>query len=325
MADKKNNEENQHKEQPIIIKKVKKGGGHGHHGGAWKVAYADFVTAMMAFFIVMWILGQSEEVKQSVQEYFENPFNYNMFTGERKTNAPVQLNIFEGTSGKDAKGADKSGGEGNKNDKQNNVIINFNSGEKDSVVNKLLDRAIQDSAAAAEKVAEIGNTLEEKFQDLVAKKPEFKEILSSIKIEVTKEGIRIELIETSEALFFDVGSDNLTKDALEILKTISKELGKYPNNIEIEGHTDSRAYVGKNYTNWELSADRANSARRILERNGLWEDQIIKITGFADNNLRNPDNPFDVTNRRISILVKQLSATQFIRNLQEHGAEANEE
>ena len=102
MADKNNNNEEQHhKEQPIIIKKVKKGGGHGHHGGAWKVAYADFVTAMMAFFIVMWILGQSEEVKQSVQDYFEDPFSYSVFTGKKKTDSPVQINIFDGSKSKE--------------------------------------------------------------------------------------------------------------------------------------------------------------------------------------------------------------------------------
>lgn len=322
MADNSNNEEKQHKEQPIIIKKVKKGGGHGHHGGAWKVAYADFVTAMMAFFIVMWILGQSEEVKQSVQEYFENPFNYDMFTGERKTNSPVQLNIFEGTSGKSVKGEDKkSNSDGNESGEEKTVVISFNGGEKDSVVNQLLNKAITDSISAAKKVEEIGNELEKKFKDLVAKKPEFDEILSSIKIEVTKEGTRIELIETSESLFFEVGSTKLTKSAIEVLKTIARELGKYPNNIEIEGHTDSRAYPGKNYTNWELSADRANSARKVLETGGLWEDQVSRITGFSDNKLRNPENPFDVTNRRISILVKQLSATQFMRNMKESESE----
>lgn len=321
MADNKNNEENQHKEQPIIIKKIKKGG-HGHHGGAWKVAYADFVTAMMAFFIVMWILGQSEEVKQNVQEYFENPFNYDMFTGERKTNTPVQLNIFEGTTGKSVKGEDKANNSEAKNaGEDKTVIISFNGGEKDSVVNELLYKAINDSISAAKKVEEIGNELEKKFKDLVSKKPEFDEILSSIKIEVSKEGTRIELIETSESLFFQVGSTKLTKEAMEVLKTIARELGKYPNNIEIEGHTDSRAYPSKSYSNWELSADRANSARKVLETGGLWEDQISRITGFADNNLRNPENPFDVTNRRISILVKQLSATQFLRNMQESSSE----
>ena len=320
MADKNNNNEEQHhKEQPIIIKKVKKGGGHGHHGGAWKVAYADFVTAMMAFFIVMWILGQSEEVKQSVQDYFEDPFSYSVFTGKKKTDSPVQINIFDGSKSKEQKGRQSGGGKGVQDGKQKNVIIDFSTGEKDSVIDKMLHKAIQDSIAAAERVEELGNDLQKKFKELMADKPQLDEILSSIKIEITDEGVRIELIETSESLFFQVGSDQLTKEAVMVLQMIAKELGKYPNNIEIEGHTDSRAYVGANYTNWELSSDRSNSARRILEKSGLWEDQITKITGFADNKLRNPENPFDVTNRRVSILIKQLSATQFLRSMKETG------
>jgi chemotaxis protein MotB len=319
MSDNSNNEQ-QHKEQPIIIKKIKKGG-HGHHGGAWKVAYADFVTAMMAFFIVMWILGQSEEVKQNVADYFNDPMSYSVFTGKKKTDVPVQINIFEGSLNKSGESDQSANGEGSLDGDQKPVIINFSTGEQqinDSTLNKELSQAIQDSIRAAKRVKELGDFLNKEFENMMTQKPDMEEILSSIKIEISKEGTRIELIETSESLFFKVGSNELKTEAVDILKLIASELGKYPNNIEIEGHTDSRAYRGTNYTNWELSTDRANSARKVLEKNGLWEDQVIKVTGFADNKLRKPENPFDITNRRVSILVKQLSATELLRGMQEN-------
>lgn len=294
-----------HKEQPIIIKKIKKGGGHGHHGGAWKVAYADFVTAMMAFFIVMWILGQSAEVKQKVQEYFTNPTEFNIFTGEPKSGpSPIDLNLGQTKPGNDTKGS---------MNKSQNSILDFNQGLKDTLVKALMEKAKMDSAAAAKRVEEAGNELRKKFASLLAQRPDLDKILSSIKIEMTNEGLRIELIETSESLFFEVGSAKLSKEAILILQQLAAEIGKLPNYVDIEGHTDSRSYgSGSGYSNWELSSDRANSARRVLEKSGLWEGQILKVTGYADRKLRNPDNPFDVINRRISILIKQISANQFM-------------
>ncbi len=299
-------EEQQHpKEQPIIIKKIKKGGGHGHHGGAWKVAYADFVTAMMAFFIVMWILASSEQVKQSVSEYFNHPDRFDIFTGEKKSGPlPIDIEIGQSTNNKKGEGKDKS---------DNSSIISFDKQMADTLFNKILEKAKQDSIEASKRVEEIGSQLQKKFENMMTEKPELKKILSSIKIEMTKDGLRIELIETTESLFFEVGSAKIRPEALNVLKQLAVEIGKLPNYVEIEGHTDSRSYNTKTgYNNWDLSSDRALAARRVLDMNGLWDGQIIRVTGFADKKLRNPNNPFDASNRRISILVKQLSANQFL-------------
>lgn len=310
MADGGNNDGAQSKEQPIIIKKIKKGG-HGHHGGAWKVAYADFVTAMMAFFIVMWILASTAEVKENVQAYFEDPFAYDMWTGRPKGERPIDIDLG-------LKPVPKKGdGEGN-NDGDKIFSFEIDTSDANALIEQLKLQAREDSVAAAKRIEQVGKELMEELQQLSYKKPEFEEILSSIKIEMTQEGLRIELIETSESLFFEVGSDKLKPEAVDILKQLSKEIGKLPNQVDIEGHTDSRGFAkGASYDNWNLSTDRAISARSVLANNGMWDGQIVKVTGFADNKLRNPDNPFDVSNRRVSILVRQLSAKDFLNNLDE--------
>lgn len=288
-------------EQPIIIKKVKKGGGHGHHGGAWKVAYADFVTAMMAFFIVMWILASSEEVKQQVSDYFNNPMEYSIFTGERKTGSvPVELEFADPNTGR-------------KSDAKSDNIMKFDKEMTDTLINRLMEKAAMDSMSAAQRVSQVGGEMVEMMKRLKQEQPDLQTVLENIKIEMTKEGLRIELLESSENCFFEVGSARLSKQAEDILKILASEIGKLPNYVELEGHTDSRGYKSNTgYTNWDLSTDRANSARKVLQNYGFWEGQLTKVTGFADQRLRNPDNPFDMTNRRVSILVKHISANQFL-------------
>lgn len=299
-------EQQGHKEQPIIIKK-KRGGGHGgHHGGAWKVAYADFVTAMMAFFIVMWILAQSPKTRESVVAYFKDPGAFNFMTGKRTV--PIDL----GRPPDPGKGKEGDGGE----KKVEDVFFTF-SDKKDSTFNKspekVRQRAIEDSAKAYAKVIKSGADIKKMIMEQLNSRPDIKDILSAIKIEMTKEGLRIELIESQESLFFEVGSARINPKAKEVLVQLAREIGKLSNSVEIEGHTDSRQY-GKNaaYTNWNLSTDRANAARVVLENSGLWDGQTTRVTGFADRKLRNPDNPFDISNRRISILVRHLSAKDLI-------------
>ena len=304
-------DENQpHKEQPIIVKKIKKGGHAGHHGGAWKVAYADFVTAMMAFFIVMWILASSAEVKKAVTEYFEDPGAFSYITGKRTV--PVKLDILPKK--------DKPGkGEGMNNNPAG-MQISFSENQKDSIVNKVTEQlkqqAVQDSIKAFENIKKMGEELKTEFTQELSKRPEMKEILSSIKIEMTNEGLRIELLETKESLFFQVGSAKLSPAAMTILKTLGEKIATFPNNIELEGHTDARQY-GKSasYNNYDLSSDRANAARRVLS-NYFWTGQIDRVSGYADRKLRTPDNPFDVSNRRISILIKQLTVKDFMKESQ---------
>jgi len=236
------------KTRPIIILK-KKGGHGGHHGGAWKVAYADFVTAMMSLFIVLWLLSSSKPVQEAVGGYFRDP---------------------SGTA--DKKGSAVAGAG------ENFVLTKDN-------MPKLKDQ------------------LEQKIREM----NDFEKLKNHIEMTVTNEGLRIELMESASGTFFDSGSPKLNADGNELLIALSQELSKLPNKLSIEGHTDSKAYVGKgNYSNWELSTDRANAARRLMQSSGIGPDQITQVRGFADQRLRKPDNPLDSSNRRVSLIVQYI-------------------
>jgi chemotaxis protein MotB len=233
---------------PIIIKK--KAGHGGHHGGAWKVAYADFVTAMMALFIVLWLMNASKQIQQAVGGYFKDP------TGSSRM------------VGSDMKGSG-----------ENFVITKDNMKE-----------------------------LKEQLQKSIRQVPKFDELQNHIEMTVTSEGLRIELTETANGIFFESGSDTMSAGGSDLVKLLAQELGKLPNTIAIEGHTDSKPYPpGAIYTNWELSSDRANSARRLMQNNGIRQDQITQVRGFADQRLRKPDAPLDPSNRRISLIVQYLN------------------
>ena len=269
--------DNQQKQQPIIIKKKK--GGHGSHGGAWKVAYADFVTAMMAFFLVMWIVGQSEEVRENVAAYFNDP-------------------------------------------------IGFNKGAKSSVLKGAGPAVIPPKITSemerkrAEEI--IKNELKEaadRIRNRLAQMPEFANLKDKIEIEMTAEGLRIQLIESSDSensTFYQLGSKDLNERGRKILSAIAKELIKLDNKVVIEGHTDARMYALRdNYSNWELSADRANSARKLMQESGLFENRFEAVRGYAANHPRFPKDPFDARNRRIAILVLNDYAESRFRELQE--------
>src|SRR6201998_2198313 len=218
------------KTRPIIILK-KKGGHGGHHGGAWKVAYADFVTAMMALFIVLWLLNTSKQVQEAVGGYFKDP------TGTSKK------------AGTNLAGA----------------------GENFTLTRDNMPR------------------LKEQLQMAIKQMSDFEKLKSHIEMTVTSEGLRIELSESATGTFFDSGSAKLNADGNELLVMLAQELGKLPNKLSIEGHTDSKPYVpSATYGNWELSADRANAARRLMQSNGVRPDQITQIRGFADQRLRKP-------------------------------------
>jgi chemotaxis protein MotB len=250
------------KDQPVII--VKKGGHKhgGHHGGAWKVAYADFVTAMMAFFLVMWIVGQSNPMKAGVAGYFRDPGVFDRGTGGAAGIMP---------------GAPKG-------------ITAPTPTPNDT-----------DVAVAKEVLEQAAQRLREAIEQL----PDFSKIKDRVDIEVTSEGLRIELIDTANDSFFQVGSAALHSDSKQLLGVIASELGKIPNRIAVEGHTDGRPFGAREgYGNWELSADRANSARRAMQDSGLRPDQIDTVRGYADRRPRIADDPLDARNRRISIVVR---------------------
>lgn len=235
------------KTRPIIIKK--RGGHGGHHGGAWKVAYADFVTAMMALFIVLWLLNSSKQVQEAVGGYFKDP------TG---TSKKVGSNM-------------QGGGE--------NFVVTRDNMSK----------------------------LKEQLQMAVKQMTDFEKLKSHIEMTVTAEGLRIELSESASGTFFDSGSAKLNADGAALLQTLAQELGQLPNKLSIEGHTDSQPYApSATYGNWELSSDRANAARRVMQSSGIRADQVTQVRGFADQRLRKPDAPLDPSNRRISVIVQYI-------------------
>jgi chemotaxis protein MotB len=243
--------------RPIIIKKTS---GHGgHHGGAWKVAYADFVTAMMSLFIVLWLMNSSKPVKEAIAGYFKDPAGTTKLTGGN------------------GKGPGQSPGEG----PADSLTL---SKENMSKLKEDLRSAIQ----KIESLNKLGNQIE---------------------MTVTPEGLRIELLETEKGTFFDIGSPELNDSGKETLVALAKQLGGVANKISIEGHTDSRPLLrhGGEYGNWELSVDRANNARRLMQENGLRVDQVTQVRGYADQHLRKPDAPEDPSNRRISVIVQYAS------------------
>jgi chemotaxis protein MotB len=256
------------KAQPIIV--VKKRVAHaGHHGGAWKVAYADFVTAMMAFFLVMWLVGQSKPVKAAIGGYFRDP-------GAFETQRASGSGILDGSS------------------------------QAAEVVLAPPGQAQRGAAAEREALEKSVGHIRDRLSGI----PDFKTLRDQIEFSVTTEGLRIDLLENDGSSFFDSGSATLRAETDRILGVIARELGTLDNAVVIEGHTDSRQYAKSDrYTNWELSTDRANAARRVMEGQGLQGTQIVSVRGHADRQLRIASDPLDPRNRRVSIIVRSRAAS----------------
>ena len=257
---------------PIIIKK-KKSHGHAHHGGSWKVAYADFVTAMMAFFMVMWILGLSDESKAQISGYFNDPLGY------AKT-APMSRNIvkFPGTPITQAGTVKEQGVEIAKNNKRQVIMV----------MNKVME-ALQNAGKGGQK-SNIG-------------KGDLKTMLESMSVEMTTEGLRIEFREDKGAVFFESGSAVLRPQARALVAQIAPILADASRPLKVEGHTDAVPYARHDYDNWDLSQDRANALRRQLMTGGVDSKQFLSVAGYADTRLRNPDKPEAPVNRRVAILL----------------------
>ena len=260
-----------HGQAPIIIKR-KVVGEHGHHGGAWKVAYADMVTALMALFIVLWILAQSDEFKANIAHYFQDPVGFT----EGGTPTPMP-------------GGTRSGTPAILDDIQPEIP------PESQETNVQVWRA---------RATEIRVALE--------KLPAFDKYRKQIQISVTPEGLRINLLESSDTPIFKVGSTQLNDEAEALLLALGNEIQTYPNSMVIEGHTDSRPFESSSgMTNWELSTGRAHTARRVFEKTGLPAKRILEVRGFADRQLFNPADPEDSRNRRVSITL--LSKESFTR------------
>jgi chemotaxis protein MotB len=254
-----------HNGQSVVVIKKAAPAKHAHHGGAWKVAYADFVTAMMAFFLVMWIVAQNPSTKEAVAGYFRDPV---AFESKRGAGSGVLPGADSGLQG---------GG-----------------------------RPIPSAPTDVKSATETLERAAEHLREALARMPEIAGLKDRIEIQITEEGLRIELLEAPDDGFFASGSASIKPEAVVVLTVIAQELRKIPNMVAVEGHTDRRPYVlTQRYSNWELSSDRANAARRVLQEAGLPEGQVDAVRGFASTRLRVEDDPFASQNRRISIVVRR--------------------
>jgi chemotaxis protein MotB len=273
-------------EQPIIIKKIKKHK-HAHHGGAWKVAYADFVTAMMAFFLLMWLLGATnEKTKQGISEYFQDPWQ-----------TSVSLNGGEGvgdrTSIIQAGGSDLTSKDAGQVDK----------GQEAPVVDESTPEAIERKAEQQDMIHL--EHLKEKIQAMLDANPQLAEYKDQIKLESTPEGLKIQIVDNKNRPMFKLASSETEPYARIILREIAPVINELPNKISINGHTDALPFPSNQsgYTNWELSSNRANSARHELNLGGLNEEKVLRVIGLSSSIPYNPKNTLDPMNRRISIIV----------------------
>ncbi len=283
----------------IVIKKVKKVTGGGHHGGAWKVAYADFVTAMMAFFLLMWLINTtSPEQKRGIADYF----------------APQS--VSESTSGSGGiLGGTSLGEDGAKGDGTVAVVVKMSpsetaeptaetesdvaaGGPPAEITEDAIDEAIAERERQELQQAEMA--LRQAMQDM----PDIAELSKNIIIDMTPEGLRIQLVDQEGRPMFEAGSAEPLERTRRLLREIAKVVLRLPNRLNISGHTDSASFVGPNgYSNWELSADRANASRRILMQAGVPGDRVFQVSGKAGSEPLYPDDPYASANRRISIVL----------------------
>jgi chemotaxis protein MotB len=274
--------------QPIIIKRIRKGG-HNKHGGAWKIAYADFVTAMMAFFLLMWLLGSTTEGdKKGIADFF---------------NAPLKVALMGGSGAGDSSHVVRGGGQD---------LTRTTGQVKDGDVpakRKLLNIK---SLEAEQKRAEMAKleALKQKVEDALAASPKLAAMKSQIRLDMTRDGLRIQIVDEQNRPMFDSGSAVVKPYMRDLLQEIGHVLSDVPNRITLEGHTDAHPFSGgeRGYSNWELSSDRANASRRELVAGGLPDERTLLVQGLASSNLFVPGDPTNPMNRRISIIVMNREA-----------------
>jgi chemotaxis protein MotB len=287
------------KEKPIIIvKKIKKVHG-GHHGGSWKIAYADFVTAMMAFFLLLWLLSSLNKYQlEGIADYFNKPmsdyFIQNKSTGEKTKAATAGTTA---NAPQDMKEPQNAGDQKTQQTKTNTVAVPLKpqTASGAQTINKLV--ILQDKEDLLK--------LKKQLEKQIAQDPQLYKHKDQIKVDLLKNGLRIEIVDLDNRPMFALGSTTLEPNALLILSKLAPQLQKVSNRLLISGHTDAANYGGNEagYSNWELSAERANSTRRALIANGLSEKKILRIAGLADTVPENKANPLDPSNRRISIIL----------------------
>ncbi len=276
--------------RPIVIKRIKKVAG-GHHGGAWKIAYADFVTAMMAFFLLMWLLGSTAKGDLAgISEYFKTP---------------LKVALMGGSGSGDSSSIIKGGG----------MDLTRSSGQVKEGETPVEKRVINIKAAAQEarriemeKLKELKSTIEKAIDS----NPKLKQFKNQILLDITSEGLRIQIVDAQNRPMFQSGSAQLEPYTREILRAIGQTLNEVPNKVSISGHTDAALYGGgeNGYSNWELSADRANATRRELLAGGMSEEKIVRVVGLSSAVLFDKNDPLSPANRRISLIVMNKKAEE---------------
>ena len=268
--------------QPIIIKRVKRGKHGGAHGGAWKIAYADFVTAMMAFFLLMWLLGSTSKGDlQGIASYFSNP---------------VKVSLMGGDGAGDSTSIIQGGGPRLETSK-GNIGKKGKSGTSDLSNSELNEsRKLQD--------------LKRSITESINKRPNLSEYKNQIRLEMTRDGLQIDIMDHQKRPMFDIGQAVVKPYMREILHEIGASLKEIDNLISLSGHTDATQYSSglRGYSNWELSADRATASRRELVIGGMPQNKLKRIAGMAETNLLDAQNPSNPINRRISVLVLNYEA-----------------
>jgi len=287
--------------QPIIIKRVRKGG-HGKHGGAWKIAYADFVTAMMAFFLLMWLLGSTTEGdKKGIADFF---------------NAPLKVALMGGSGSGDSSHVVRGGG----------ADLTRQTGQvKDGELPARRRLLNLKSLEAEQKRAEMARLeqLKKKVEDVLAASPKLAAMKSQIRLDMTRDGLRIQIVDEQNRPMFAIGSAVVKPYMRELLREIGQAMSDVPNRITLEGHTDAQPFGSgeRGYSNWELSSDRANASRREIVAGGLPEDRMLLVQGLASSNLFVPADPASPMNRRISIIVMNRDAEDRLLRLLPHQGE----
>jgi len=296
------------KARPIYIKRVKKVAG-GHHGGAWKVAYADFVTAMMAFFLVMWLVtAVSKEQRAAIFDYFKNP---SMEPGKSVKPAPGQM----GPGGASTSPIDLGGGldaprsSPTQTERIGATVMTSPAPPID--IKSEEQKAAEADAMAREEERRQLDALMQDLKEAINQSQALQPFKDQLLLDITPDGLRIQIVDAQNRPMFDLGSSRLKPYTTDILREVAQYLKTVSKRISITGHTDTTPYAGiSGYTNWELSTDRANAARRALEAAGYDTGQIARVTGLSSSVLFDRDNPRSPVNRRISIVVMSQKAEE---------------
>ena len=294
------------KDRPIFIKRVVGKGAKGHHGGAWKLAYADFMTAMMAFFLLMWLLSSTSPVqRRGIAEYFNMPLKAAMVGGKT---VGMDSSIITG-GGRDISSPDPG---------------TTRMTDARTPRNEVDDEALRQATTELERREQVRlHDLQVKLMAAIEANPTLQQFKQQIRIESTQQGLRIEIVDTQKRPMFALSSDTVQPYMRDILREIGRTLNDVPNRIVVQGHTDAVKYAGgeKGYSNWELSADRANASRRELIAGGMDEAKVLRVLGLASTQNLNKQNPLDPENRRISVIVlNQRSEAAMLREDGTRGA-----